>query len=292
MKSANPKTRFPKPGKLEEPQEFPGSEADMKSKPDYGKDSYQGSGKLEGKSVLVTGGDSGIGRAVAVCFAKEGADVVISHLPEEEEDASVTLEAIEASGRKGFAIPGDLSDEAFCEELIDTTVDKLGKIDVLVNNAALQTYYEGIDEITGDDFAEIYRVNVIAPFLLSKAAAEKMKPGSAIINTASVEAYDPTETILPYSASKSALVSVTKGLAKELLDKGIRVNAVAPGPIWTPLNTHGSPEEELKKFGEDSPLGRPGQPVELAPIYVLLASNAGSYITGEVYGVTGGSGIA
>jgi NAD(P)-dependent dehydrogenase (short-subunit alcohol dehydrogenase family) len=292
MTSANPKRKYPKPGKTEKPQEYPGSEEDMQSRPDYGKDSYEGSGKLEGKCVLVTGGDSGIGRAVAVCFAKEGADVLISHLPEEEEDANVTLEAIAASGRKGFAVAGNLGDEAFCEELIETAVKKLGKIDILVNNAALQTYYEGIDEITGEDFAEIYRVNVIAPFLLAKAAAHNMKPGSAIINTASVEAYDPTETILPYSASKSALVSVTKGLAKELLDKGIRVNAVAPGPIWTPLNTHGSPEEELKKFGEDAPLGRPGQPVELAPVYVLLASNAGSYITGEVYGVTGGSGIA
>jgi NAD(P)-dependent dehydrogenase (short-subunit alcohol dehydrogenase family) len=292
MKSADPKKKFPKPGKNEAPQEFPGSEEDMNAKPDYGKDSYEGSGKLEGKSVLITGGDSGIGRAVAVCFAKEGADIMISHLPEEEEDAKVTLAAVKAAGRKGFAVPGNLSDEAFCEELVDTAVEKLGKIDILVNNAALQTYYENLDEITGEDFADIYRVNVIAPFLLAKAAANTMKPGSAIINTASVEAYDPTETILPYSASKSALVSVTKGLAKKLLEKGIRVNAVAPGPIWTPLNTHGSPEEELKKFGEDAPLGRPGQPVELAPIYVLLASNQGSYITGEVYGVTGGSGIA
>jgi NAD(P)-dependent dehydrogenase (short-subunit alcohol dehydrogenase family) len=292
MKSANPRTKYPKPGKNEEPQEFPGSEESMKAKPDYGKTSYKGSDKLKGKTALVTGGDSGIGRAVAVCFAKEGADVLISYLPEEEEDANVTIEAIEACGVKAVGVPGDLGDEAFCKKLIDTAVKKLGKLDILVNNAALQTHYESIDEITGENFAEIYRVNVIAPFLLAKAAAKNMKPGSAIINTASVEAYDPTETILPYSASKSALVSVTKGLAKELLKKGIRVNAVAPGPIWTPLNTHGSPKEELKKFGEDSPLGRPGQPVELAPVYVLLASNDGSYITGEVYGVTGGDGIA
>ena len=292
MKSADPKKKYPKPGKTEEPQEYPGSEQAMQTKPDYGKDSYEGSGKLEGKAVLITGGDSGIGRAVAVCFAKEGANVMIQHLPDEQEDAQVTLAAIEAAGRKGFAVAGDLSDEAFCSELVEAALEKLGKIDILVNNAALQKHYEGLDEIMGEDFAQIYRVNVIAPFLLAKAAAQTMKPGSAIINTASVEAYDPTQTILPYSASKSALVSVTKGLAKELLDKGIRVNAVAPGPIWTPLNTHGSPEEELKKFGEDAPLGRPGQPVELAPIYVLLASNQGSYITGEVYGVTGGSGIA
>ncbi|MDY6984014.1 MAG: SDR family oxidoreductase [Pseudomonadota bacterium] len=292
MKSANPKTKYPKPGKNEDPQEFPGSEESMNAKPDYGRDTYKGSGKLNGKTALITGGDSGIGRAVAVAFAKEGADVLISYLPEEEEDARVTIAAIEACGRNAFAVPGDLGDEKWCDKLIRTAVDELGHIDILVNNAALQMHFESIDKIAPQDFAEIYRVNVIAPFLLAKAAVKHMKPGSAIINTASVEAYDPTQTILPYSVSKAALVALTKGLAKELLEKGIRVNAVAPGPIWTPLNTHGSPPEELKKFGEDAPLGRPGQPVELAPIYVLLASNDGSYITGEVYGVTGGSGIA
>ena len=292
MRSTNPKLRYPKPGKHEEPQEFPGSEESMNAKPDYGKDSYKGSAKLNGKTAVITGGDSGIGRAVAVAFAKEGADVLISYLPEEDADARVTIEAVEACGRNAFAVPGDLSDAAWCEQLIATAEKELGHIDILVNNAALQTHFKSIDDITAEDFAEIYRVNVIAPFLLAKAAVKHMRPGSSIINTVSVEAYDPTETILPYSASKSALVAVTKGLAKELLKDGIRVNAVAPGPIWTPLNTHGSPPEELKKFGEDAPLGRPGQPVELAPIYVLLASNDGSYITGEVYGVTGGSGIA
>jgi NAD(P)-dependent dehydrogenase (short-subunit alcohol dehydrogenase family) len=292
MKSVNPKTKYPKPGKNETPQEFPGSEESMHEKPDYGRDTYKGSGKLNGKTAVVTGGDSGIGRAVAVAFAKEGADVLISYLPEEEEDARVTIAAIEACGRNAFAVPGDLNDEAWCDKLIKTAVEELGQIDILVNNAALQKHYESIDAIGAEDFAEIYRVNVIAPFLLAKAAVKHMKPGASIINTASIEAYDPTQMILPYSASKAALVALTKGLAKALLEKGIRVNAVAPGPIWTPLNTHGSPPEELKVFGEEAPLGRPGQPVELSPIYVLLASNDGSYITGEIYGVTGGAGIA
>jgi NAD(P)-dependent dehydrogenase (short-subunit alcohol dehydrogenase family) len=290
--SNDPRYRFSKPGKSEQTQDRPGIEEDMVTAPEYGEELYRGSGRLKGKAALITGGDSGIGRAVAVAFAKEGANVVISYLPEEEEDAQVTIEVIKSEGQKAIALPGDLNDEHYCDNLIERTVKELGKIDILVNNAAMQKYFEDVEEITGKDFADIYRVNVIVPFLLSKAAAEKMKPGSSIINTVSILAYKASPLLLPYAASKSALVAVTKGLAEELIEKGIRVNAVAPGPIWTPLNTHGSPAEKLKKFGENTNIGRPGQPIELSPVYVLLASNEASYITGEIYGVTGGAGIA
>ncbi|MDB5237017.1 MAG: oxidoreductase [Parcubacteria group bacterium] len=292
MTNIDPKEKYPKPGKDEKPQEYPGLEAEMVTKPEYGKDTYKGSGKLEGKVALVTGGDSGIGRAVATAFAKEGADVLISYLPAEDADAQETIRVIEASGRKAFGVPADLRDEASCELLITRVVKEFGKMDILVNNAGLQRYFKTLDEITAQDFEEIYRVNVIAPFLLSKAASKQMKPGSAIVNTVSIEAYEPDFLLLPYASSKGAFVALTKGLAEELIKKGIRVNAVAPGPIWSPLNTHGSPPEKLQKFGEDSSFGRPGQPIELAPVYVLLASDEASYITGEIYGVTGGEGIA
>lgn len=292
MKKSHPKEKYPKPGKDEKPQTYPGLESQMVTKPEYGKDSYQGSGRLAGKSALVTGGDSGIGRAVAVAFAKEGADVAIGYLPEEEEDAKETMAVIEAAGRKAVAIPGDLNDASYCGPLIERTAKELGKMDVLVNNAALQKYFKDLEEITAEDFETIYRINVVAPFLLSRAAAKIMPPGSSIINSVSIQAYDPSFLLLPYAVSKGAFVALTKGLAEELIKKGIRVNAVAPGPIWSPLNTHASPPEKLKKFGESSMIGRPGQPIELAPIYVLLASDEASYITGEIYGVTGGQGIA
>lgn len=292
MQSQDPKDKFSKPGKDENPQSHPGIEANMVTKPDYGQDSYKGSGRLSGKAALVTGGDSGIGRAVAVAFAKEGADVLISYLPEEEEDAKETVKGIVAAGRKAVAMPGDLREPLYCEQLIDRTVKEFGKIDILVNNAALQKYFKTFDEITAEDFTDIYNINVIAPFILSKTAAAHMKPGGSIINTVSIQAYDPSAILLPYAASKGAFVALTKGMAEQLIDKGIRVNAVAPGPIWSPLNTHGSPPEKLKKFGEKTIIGRPGQPIELAPVYVLLASDEASYITGEIYGITGGEGIA
>lgn len=288
----NPLEKYPKPGKSEKPQTYPGLESKMVTRPEYGKDSYKGSGRLSGKTALITGSDSGIGRAVAVAFAKEGADVLISYLPQEEVDALETIQIIESSGRTAISMPGDLSDDSYCEQLVRRTVKEFGKIDILVNNAGLQKYFKNIDEITSDDFAAIYRINVIAPFILTKIAVRSMKPGSSIINTVSIQAYEPSSLLLPYAASKGAFVALTKGLAEELIEKGIRVNAVAPGPIWTPLNTHGSPNEKLKKFGEKSAFGRPGQPIELAPVYVLLASDEASYITGEIYGVTGGTGIA
>jgi NAD(P)-dependent dehydrogenase (short-subunit alcohol dehydrogenase family) len=288
----HPKEKFGKPGKDEKPQKYPGSEAAMVTKPEYGKESYKGSGRLAGKAALITGADSGIGRAVAVAFAKEGADVMISYLPEEEQDAMETMDAMKSAGVKVASYAGDLEDEAFCKELVEQAVKQLGKIDILVNNAALQKYFKSVDEITGKDFAKIYQINVIAPFLLSQAAAQHMKPGASIINNVSIQAYEPSSLLLPYAASKGAFVALTKGMAEELIEKGIRVNAVAPGPIWTPLNTHASPPEKLKQFGEKSAFGRPGQPIELAPVFVLLASDEASYITGEIYGVTGGQGIA
>lgn len=292
MKNINPKEKFGTPGKDEQAQAYPGLEKDMNTKPEYGKVSYQGSGRLAGKAAIVTGGDSGIGRAVAVAFAKEGANVAIAYLPEEEEDAQVTIEAIKSAGQKALALPGDLNDGSYCHAIIDKTIAEFGKIDILVNNAAVQKYFKNLSDIKAEDFEEIYRVNVVASFLLSSHAARHMSPGASIINTVSIQAYDPSSLLLPYAASKGALVALTKGLAEELIGGGIRVNAVAPGPIWSPLNTHGSPLKKLKKFGEKSSFGRPGQPVELAPVYVLLASDEASYITGEIYGVTGGAGIA
>jgi NAD(P)-dependent dehydrogenase (short-subunit alcohol dehydrogenase family) len=290
--SRDPKEKFPKPGRDEKPQEYPGIEAKMVTKPDYGRDTYKGSAKLAGKIAIVTGADSGIGRAVAYAFAQEGAHVVVSYLPEEEEDAKETIAAIESCDAKAKACPGDLREDAYCNELIDTAIATFGGIDVLVNNAALQRYFKSIDEIDSEAFAEIYRINVIAPFVLSQRAASHMKPGSSIINTVSIQAYDPSSLLIAYAASKGAFVALTKALAEDYIKKGIRVNAVAPGPIWSPLNTHGSPPEKLKQFGEKSSIGRPGQPVELAPVYVLLASDDASYITGEIYGITGGAGIA
>jgi NAD(P)-dependent dehydrogenase (short-subunit alcohol dehydrogenase family) len=291
-KSVDPKRKFPKPGKKERSQKYPGIEEKMVTKPDYGKDSYQGSGRLSGKVALITGGDSGIGRAIAVAFAREGADIALAFLPEEAKDAEETIRVIEESGQEAYALPGDLDEPAYREKLIEQTVKEFEKIDILVNNAALQKYFKNLEEITAEDFEEIFRINVVAPFVLAQSAVPHMPQGGAIINTVSIQAYDPSALILPYAASKGALVALTKGLAEELLEKGIRVNAVAPGPIWSPLNTHGSPPEKLKKFGEKSAFGRPGQPIELAPVYVLLASDEASYISGEVYGVTGGKGIA
>lgn len=292
MTNFHPKQKYPKPGSEEKPQAYPGLESEMITKPIYTSDRNMGSKKLAGKVALVTGGDSGIGRAVAVAFAKEGADVAIAHLPVEEIDATETIKVIQATGQKALSCPGDLNDEEYCQDLMKAVIKEFGRIDILVNNAAFQRFVPSLDEITSEDFAEIYRVNVIAPFLLARQAIKFMEPGSSIINTVSIQAYDPSSLLLPYAASKSAFVALTKGLAEELLDIGIRVNAVAPGPIWSPLNTHGSPEKKLKRFGEDSPFGRPGQPIELAPVYVLLASEEASYITGEIYGVTGGRGIA
>lgn len=288
----DPRTKYPKPGAQEKTQTFPGIEGDMVTKPEYGKDTYKGSGKLRGMKALVTGGDSGIGRSVAVAFAREGADVVIAYLPQEEKDAEVTLTEIRSAGQRAAKLPGNLEDEAYCNDLVPNAARELGGIDILINNAALQIYFTSIDAISAKDFARIYHVNVIAPFVLTKSAAALMPKGGAIVNTVSIQAYDPSSLLIAYAASKGAFVALTKAFAEQLIERGIRVNAIAPGPIWSPLNTHGSPPEKLKTFGERSSFGRPGQPIELAPLYVFLASPEASYITGEIFGITGGAGIA
>lgn len=269
-------------------QEPPGSEAQMRPKPDYGETSYRGSGKLEGKKALITGGDSGIGRAVALAFAREGADVAISYLAEEEEDARETVAVVEAAKRRCLALPGDIQDPRHCRALVTRMAQELGGIDVLVNNAAFQMSRKSILEMSPDEIDRVFRTNVYAMFYLTQAAIPHMKPGSSIINTTSIQAYQPKPHLLHYAASKAAIVAFTKGLSQELAEKGIRVNAVAPGPVWTPLIPATMPDEMVEKFGESSALKRAAQPAEMAPIYVLLAGKDGSYVTGMIYGATGG----
>ncbi len=285
----NPKEKFEKPNFPQGKQKYPGSEAAMDPQPDYGFDSYKGSGRLKDKVVLITGGDSGIGRAVAVCYAKEGADVVISYLSiEEKEDAQKTLEEIEKTGQKGLAIVGDIQDENHCKLLIDETFKKFGKLDILINNAAFQMFHESFLEITSEEFDRAFRTNVYAMFYLCKYALEKMEKGGAIINVASVQAFHPSLTLLHYASTKGAIVTFTKALAQEAVKYGVRVNAVAPGPVWTPLIPATSmSDEQVSEFGKQSLWGRPAQPIELAPVFVLLGSDEGSYITGEVYPVSG-----
>ena len=269
-------------------QEFPGLESRMQPRPDYGAESYRGSQRLAGRKALITGGDSGIGRAVAVAFAREGADVAINYLPEEQPDADETARMVEAGGRKCLAIPGDIQGEAFCRQLVKRTAGELGGLDILVNNAAFQMAHKGILEIPTAEIERVYRTNVFAMFWLCQEAIPLMKPGASIINVTSVQSYQPSPSILHYASSKGAITAFTKGLAQELAPKGIRVNAVAPGPIWTPLIVSTMPEEAIQTFGEGAPLGRAGQPAEMAPIFVLLAAGESSYVTGMVYGATGG----
>ncbi|QCJ00452.1 SDR family oxidoreductase [Agrobacterium larrymoorei] len=259
----------------------------MQPVPDHGEKSYKGSGLLEGKVALITGADSGIGRAVAIAFAREGADLVISYL-NEEEDARDTVKWVEEAGRRVVAIPGDIKSEEHCKSLIQRTVDEFGKIDILVNNAAFQRTYADIGDIEAAEWDETFRTNIYAPFFLSKAAVPHLKPGSSIINTASIQSKQPSPQLLAYASTKGAILNFTAGLAGMVAEKGIRVNAVAPGPIWTPLIPSTMPAEKTQKFGEQTLIGRAGQPAELAGAYVLLASERGSYITGAVIPVTGG----
>ena len=274
----------------EQTQPEPGLDAKLKPRADHGVESYRGAGRLTGRKALITGGDSGIGRAVAIAYAREGADVAISYLPSEQVDADETIKQIEAAGQKAVAIPGDISDEAFCKTLVKKAVEELGSIDILVNNAGKQVFVEDIAKLSSEQFQQTFTVNVFAMFWITKAVLEQMPPGGTIINTTSIQSYQPSPGLLDYASTKGAITTFTKGLAKMVAEKGIRVNAVAPGPIWTPLQpSYGQSQEKLVKFGKDVPLGRPGQPAELAPTYVFLASQESSYITAEVIGVTGGN---
>ena len=283
----DPRAAEAQPPFPEQAQEMPGSEAAMDPAPDYGEATYRGLGRLEGRAAVVTGADSGIGRAVALAFAREGADVLVSYL-DEDDDAAETCRVVEAAGRKAVPVPGDLSDEAHCRAVVDRAVDAFGHIDVLVNNAAYQMKREGIEDLPSDEIEHVFRTNIFAMFWLCKAAVPHLQPGSTIINTTSIQTYQPSPELLHYAATKGAISTFTKGLAEEVAERGIRVNAVAPGPIWTPLVVMSFPAEKNAQFGADTPLGRPGQPGELAPLYVFLASEESSYISGEVIGATGG----
>lgn len=287
----NPVNQYPKPPFPKQEQPWPGLAGKMNPKPDHGETSYKGSGRLQGRKALITGGDSGIGRAAAIAYAREGADVAINYLPAEEPDAKEVIQLIRAEGRKAVAIPGDIKDEAFCRKLVEQAARELGGLDILVNNAARQIARESILEISSAQFDETFKTNIYATFWITKAAIPLMKPGATIINTTSVVAYDPPESIIDYAATKAAIMNFTKGLAKQLAPKGIRVNAVAPGPFWTPLQPSGGQlPDKLPSFGGDTPMGRPGQPAEIASLYVLLASPESSYSTGQVFGAVGGKG--
>ena len=286
----DPTKQYPQPKFEDQPQPAPGLARDMKPKPDHGEDSYRGFGRLEGRRAVITGADSGIGRAVAIAFAREGADLVLNYLRSEEADAKEVVGLVEAAGRRAVAMPGDISDEAFCMTLIEQGRAALGGIDILVNVAGKQTAVKDIADITTEQFDKTFRTNVYSMFWLCKAALPHMPPGATIINTTSIQSYQPSQTLLDYASTKAAITAFTHALAKQVASKGIRVNAVAPGPVWTPLQpSGGQPQEKIPDFGSMVPLGRPGQPAELAPVYVLLASQESSFVTGEVYGVTGGN---
>ena len=289
----DPRAQYPRPPFPRQPQPVPGSAAKMDPVPDHGETSYTGSGKLAGRKALVTGGDSGIGRAAAIAFAREGADVAISYLPAERDDAAEVLQLIRAEGRTAVDLPGDITDEAWCRDLVSQAVEKLGGLDILVINAGRQQNREDISKVTSQDFDRTMKTNLYAMHWIAQAAVPHLPAGASVITTASVQAYDPSAILLDYATTKAGIVAYTKALAKQLLEKGIRANVVAPGPFWTPLQSSGGqPPEAVMQFGSESLYGRPGQPVEIAPVYVLLASQEASFINGEVYGVTGGAGVA
>lgn len=287
----DPTTKYPKPPFQSQMQPWPGLASKMDPRPDHGETSYKGSGRLLGRKALITGGDSGMGRAAAIAYAREGADVAINYFPTEEPDAQEVIALIKKEGRKAIAIPGDLRDEAFCKKLVADAVQGLGGLDIVVNNAARQQTRPSILDVSNEDFDATMKTNVYAPFWIIKAALPHLKPGSVIIGTTSEQAYDPSADLYDYAQTKAATMNYVKSLAKQLGPKGIRVNGVAPGPIWTPLQVSGgATQEKLQKFGGDTALGRPGQPAELASIYVQLAANDGSFATGNIYGSGGGKG--
>lgn len=284
----NPQKKYAQPPYPDQDQEVPGHEQEMNPKVDHGEESYRGSSKLEGRNAVITGGDSGIGRAVAIAFAREGANVLISYL-EEHEDAKETARLVEKAGKKAVLVPGDISEEEHCKEIVKRAVDEFGQIDVLVNNAAFQMARKTLQDIPTEEWDRTFKTNIYAIFHLCKAAEPHMKPGSTIVNTTSINAYKPHPQLLAYAATKGAIQNFTANLGQILADKGIRVNCVAPGPIWTPLIPSTMPDEQVKSFGKDVPLGRAGQPAELAPIYVMLASDDSSYMTGSTVQATGGT---
>jgi NAD(P)-dependent dehydrogenase (short-subunit alcohol dehydrogenase family) len=287
----DPTKQYPAPPFPEQDEQTaPGEARKMNPKPDHGEESYKGFGRLKGRKALITGADSGIGRAAAIAYAREGADIALSYLPSEEADAKEVIALIEAEGRKAIPLPGDIQDEAFCVKLVEDARKGLGGLDLLVLVAGHQQAHESILDITTEEFDTTFKTNVYAMFWLCKAALPHLPPGGSIINTSSIQAYSPSPQLLDYAATKGTIVNFTKALAKQVAEKGIRVNCVAPGPVWTPLQASGGqPIEKLPEFGAKVPLGRPGQPAEFGPIYVFLASQESSYVTGETYGVTGGN---
>ncbi|KQN77240.1 SDR family oxidoreductase [Devosia sp. BK] len=293
LEMQDPRSQYPQPPFPQQPQAAPGVAQKMDPKPDHGETSYEGSGKLKGRKALITGGDSGIGRAAAIAYAREGADVAIGYLPSEEADAKEVIALIEADGRKALALPGDIKDESWCQSMVQQAVEGLGGLDILVINAARQQYRESIAELSSDDFDQTMKTNLYALHWTAKAATPHLPPGAAVITTASIQAYDPSAILLDYATTKAGIVAYTKALSQQLIKNGVRANVVAPGPFWTVLQpSGGQPSEKVEKFGEQTDFGRPGQPVELAPIYVLLASQEGSYLNGEVFGAVGGGGVA
>ncbi|QDW25524.1 SDR family oxidoreductase [Pedobacter sp. KBS0701] len=287
----NPLEQYPKPPFQRQPQQPPGLVSKMIPQPDHGEESYRGSKRLKGRKALITGGDSGIGRAAAIAYAREGADVAINYLPEEQTDADEVVRIITEAGQKAYAIPGDITSSDFCKELVNIAVEKLGGLDILVNNAGRQQAVDSLSDLSEESFDATIKTNIYAPFWITKAALPYLKPGSVIIATSSVQAYDPSENLFDYAQTKAANVAFVKSLSKQLGPKGIRVNGVAPGPVWTPLQTSGGqPQDAIEQFGEKTPLARPGQPAELASIYVQLADDSASYATGQIYGAAGGSG--
>ncbi|WP_371181750.1 SDR family oxidoreductase [Xanthomonas sacchari] len=293
LKMQDPREQYPKPPFPPQPQPVPGKASEMDPVPDHGETSYRGSGKLAGRRALVTGGDSGIGRAAAIAFAREGADVAISFLAEEASDAQEVIALIEAEGRKAISLPGDITDRQWCAALVEKAVAGLGGLDILVINAGRQQYREEISDVSDEDFDKTLKTNLYAMHWICRAAVPHLPPGAAVITTASIQAYDPSAILLDYATTKAGIVAYTKALAAQLSEKGIRANVVAPGPFWTALQSSGGqPMEAVTQFGSKTHFKRPGQPVEIAPLYVLLASQEGSYLTGEVFGATGGAGVA
>ncbi|HEU0139240.1 MAG TPA: SDR family oxidoreductase [Bryobacteraceae bacterium] len=287
-KRKDPKKQGAKPQFSQKKIKVPGLEREMSPKADHGEESYEGLGRLKDRAALITGGDSGIGRAIAIAYAREGADVLISYLPEEKEDGEETARWVEMAGRRAVKVPGDIRKERHCQALVDRAFKEFGKLDVLVNNAGFQMSHDRIEDFTTEEFDRTFKTNVYAMFWLSKAALPRMKAGSAIINTASIQSFDPSPNLLAYAATKGTIVNFTKGLSKMAMQQGVRVNAVAPGPVWTPLIPSTMPKEKVKSFGEHTLFERPAQPVEIAPVFVFLAGNESRFVTGEVYGITGG----